>query len=150
MKKEQLLIFFNKHKQILPLLLLTAYCIDSLITSIQGTVEVVNYQLSLNHYIAFVMVGLSFLSYFFLQQFYKYVLGLTIVAGLFNLIVFPAIQHIYFFSIYNAEIAFQPSAFFTGMLTYIINFKRINQFIVLQFRDKRKLEEIEPEKKIKK
>jgi hypothetical protein len=147
MTKEKLFSVFKQHRQILPLLLLTGYCIDAVVTSIRGTVvmagEAYDYELTTKHYIAFGVVAINFLIYFFLRQFYKYTLGLTVLVGLFNLIIFSALETTLGFSLNSLKVGFQPTAFLAGLLAYILNFKRVNSFIIDSIATERTPEEIE-------
>jgi len=127
MTKIQLLTRLKQQTQLLPLLLLTAYCIDAVITAVRRTVVMAgvtyDYELTIKHYIAFGAIGINFLTYFFLRPFYKYTLGLTVAVGLFNIMTFSALKTTSSFGINSLQIAFQPSAFWAGLLAYIINFK---------------------------
>jgi hypothetical protein len=134
MTRHKLLTTLKQQLQLLPVLLLTIYCIYAVITAMRGTVVMAgttyDYELTIKHYIAFGAIGVNFFTYFFLRQVYKYTLGLTIAIGLFNLMTFSALQTTSSFGINSLKIGFQPSAFWAGLLAYIINFKRINQFIL--------------------
>lgn len=139
--------------QILPVLLLTIYCIDAIVTAMRGTVVITgttyDYDLTIKHYIAFGAIGVNFFTYFFLRQFYKYTLGLTIAIGLFNLMTFSALQTTSIIGINSLKIGFQPSAFWAGLLAYIINFKRINEFILDNLVTKQTPEEQERIEKVR-
>ncbi|GEM56611.1 hypothetical protein B0A58_08805 [Flavobacterium branchiophilum NBRC 15030 = ATCC 35035] len=147
MTRQQLLTTLKQQRQILPLLLLTAYCIDAIITAVRGTVVMAgvtyDYELTIKHYIAFGAIGINFSTYFFLRQFYKYTFGLTVAVGLFNLVIFSALQTTSSFGIGSLIIGFQPSAFWAGLLAYIINFKRVNEFMVDNLASKQTPEERE-------
>ncbi len=88
-----------------------------------------NFELTTKHYIAFSAIGLNFLTYFFLRPFYKYTLGLTIAAGLFNLMTFSALETTQSFALGSLKISFQPSAFLAGLVAYITNFRKVNEFV---------------------
>jgi hypothetical protein len=134
MTRHKLLTTLKQQLQLLPVLLLTIYCIDAVVTAIRETVVMAgttyDYELTIKHYIAFGAIGVNYFTYFFLRQFYKYTLGLTITIGLFNLMTFSALQTTSSIGINSLKIGFQPSAFWAGLLAYIINFKRINEFIL--------------------
>ncbi len=134
MTRHKLMTTLKQHLQLLPVLLLTIYCIDAVVTAMRGTVVIAgttyDYELTIKNYVAFGAISVNFFTYFFLRQFYKYTLGLTIAIGLFNLITFSALQTTSSFGINSLKIGFQPSAFWAGLLAYIINFKRINEFIL--------------------
>lgn len=145
MARRQVLETFKQQRQLLPLLLLTTYCINVIIRAIDGTVvlagDTYNFELTAKHYIAFGAIGLNFFIYSFLRPFYKYSLGLTITAGLFNLITFSALETRQIFGLGGLEVGFQPSAFLAGLLAYIVNFKRVNEFIIVHLMTARTPEE---------
>ena len=153
MTRHKFLTTLKQQLQILPVLLLTIYCIDSIVTAMRGTVVMAgityDYELTIKHYIAFGAIGVNFFTYFFLRQFYKYTLGLTIVIGLFNLMTFSALQTKSLIGINSLKIGFQPSAFWAGLLAYIINFKRINEFILDNLVTKQTPEEQERIEKVR-
>ena len=153
MTRHKFLTTLKQQLQILPVLLLTIYCIDSIVTAMRGTVVMAgityDYELTIKHFIAFGAIGVNFFTYFFLRQFYKYTLGLTIVIGLFNLMTFSALQTKSIIGINSLKIGFQPSAFWAGLLAYIINFKRINEFILDNLVTKQTPEEQERIEKVR-
>lgn len=153
MTRHKFLTTLKQQIQILPVLLLTTYCIDAIVTAMSGTVVMAgityDYELTIKHYIAFGAIGVNFFTYFFLRQFYKYTLVLTIVIGLFNLMTFSALQTKSIIGINSLKIGFQPSAFWAGLLAYIINFKRINEFILDNLVTKQTPEEQERIEKVR-
>lgn len=52
------------------------------------------------------------------------------MGGLFNLMTFPALETTQSFAVSSLKVSFQPSAFFAGLLAYIVNFKRANKFVM--------------------
>lgn len=114
--------------------MLTAYCISAIVSAVRGSVVLAGntyyFELTTKHYIAFGAIGLNFLTYFLFRPFYKYTLGLTITIGLFNLMTFPALETTQSFAFSKLKVSFQPSAFLAGLLAYIINFKRVNEFVI--------------------
>jgi hypothetical protein len=102
-----------------------------------GGLRTYEFALTTKHYIAFGAITINFLTYFLLRQFYKYVIGLTVVLGLFSLMTFSALTTTSSFGINSLKIGFQPSAFWAGLFTYIINFKRVNEFIFNNLATKR-------------
>lgn len=147
MTRQQLLTKLKQQRQLLPLLLLTIYCINAVITAVRGTVvmagETYDFELTTKHYIALAAIGVNLLTYFLLRPFYKYILGLTIVVGLFNLMTFSALETTQSFSFNSLKISFQPSAFLAGLLAYVINFNRVNEFVIDNLATKRTPEEQE-------
>ena len=76
------------------------------------------------------MVFINFLTYFIVRKFYKYTLGLTILIGLFNIVTFSDINTTTSFGFGSLAVTFQSKAFWVGLLTYIINFKKVNLYII--------------------
>ncbi|RZJ50133.1 MAG: hypothetical protein EOO44_16965 [Flavobacterium sp.] len=120
--------------QLLPLLLLTIYCIDAIFTAVRGTVVMAgityNYELTIKHYIAFVAIVINIITYFFFRPLYKFTFILTVAIGLFNLMTFSALETTQSFAFKSFKLSFQPSAFLAGLLAYMINFKSVNKFII--------------------
>lgn len=132
MRKRQIWTTFRQQRQLLPLLMLAAYCINAVVAAVRGKVvlagDTYDFELTIKHYIAFGAIGLNFVTYFLFHRFYQYTLGLTITVGLFNLMTFPALEMTRTFAFNSLKVSFQPSAFLAGLLFYIINFKRANEF----------------------
>lgn len=147
MGRQQILATFRQHRQLLPLLVLTAYCVNAIVTAVRGTVVIAgdtyNFALTTKHYIAFGAIGLNFLTYWLFRPYYKYTLGLTITGGLFNLMTFPALEMTQSFALSSFKVSFQPSAFLAGLVAYIVNFKRVNEFIIDNLATNRTAEEQE-------
>lgn len=92
--------------------------------------DMYNFELTTKHYAAFGAIGLNFVTYWFFPPYYKYTLGLTIAGGLFNLMTFPALETTQSFALSSLKVSFQSAAFLAGLVAYIINFKRANQFVI--------------------
>lgn len=115
----------KQQRQLLPLLLLTVYCIDAVFTAMGGAVamagETYEITLTIKHYMAFGAVTINFLTYFLLRQYYRYTLPFTVIVGFFGLITFSAFETTITYSLSSLKIGFQPSAFWAGLLAYIHN-----------------------------
>ena len=137
----------KKHLQLLPLLLLTIYCADAIVASVQGTVDMAGvpyyYTITTKNYLAMTAVALNFVFYFAFRPYYKFVLLITIALGIFNFLVFPALETTVSYKLNGIKISFQPSAFFAGLLAYMINFKRVNNYILTNLSNKKSAKEIE-------
>lgn len=145
--KGQLKGVFRKHKQLLPLFLILASCLQAIIASINGTVvmagETYDFALSSEHYAAFGILLVNFVCYFFLRQFYKYVLAVTVIVGLSNLANFSDLETTQCIKVNSLKVCFQPATFWAAVLAYLINFKRVNSAIVSIFMSERTPEEID-------
>lgn len=123
---------FNNYKQLIPIIFLAFYCIDTISTAINGTVVILykteEFELAIQHYLAFGAVVINMYLFFFHKAFYKYGLILTILLGLFNILTFSPLRET--FSLKGLPIGFQPSALLAGLLAYGINFDRATKFIL--------------------
>ncbi|OYU97359.1 MAG: hypothetical protein CFE21_03445 [Bacteroidetes bacterium B1(2017)] len=124
MDEEQLKTNMKRHKQLWPVFLLSFFCLEA-------PVEVVlrNCSLSATNYLAMEVLAFNYLVYFLFPKFYKVTLTLTLVIGLFNIIEFSYGTTTVRASINGLIIYFQPQAFLAILLTYKINFKKINDFL---------------------
>lgn len=125
MTSKQFLTAIKKQRPLIPLLILAGFCIDVIIKALFSYSV-----LTTKNYIAIVVVGANFITYFQFRQFYKYTFVVTILVGLLNIIMFSAGEFGIRFSFNNLKISFQLHSFIVGLLTYIMNFRRTNEFIL--------------------
>lgn len=123
---------FNHYKQLIPIFFLALYCLDTIATAIDGTVVILyktyEFELTIKHYLAFLVLLINILIFFFYKSIYKYSLLSTILLGLFNVITFSVLTETV--SLKGLGVGFQPSAMLAGLLAYAINFKRATKFIL--------------------
>lgn len=134
MTKQQIQSAIKRNKQLLPLLVLMVYGIDTLITALLGTVvmggETYDFSLNLKHYLGFAAIAINLIIYFLFRQLYKYSLPLTIAIGLFGLVAFSALQMKWNFGfIIVLPFGLQVAALLAGLVAYILNFHNVNQFL---------------------
>lgn len=153
MTKQQTLAIIKNHRQLLPLFLLLAFCLDAFIAEVRGTVfiggEVYDFTLTFKHYFTFVALGVNALIYFWFRPFYRYSLGITVALGLLNLLTFSAIEETRTISFNSLKLSFQPSAFWVGLFAYIINFKKVNNWILDYLANRQPSEEREKREKVR-
>lgn len=142
MTKQQIQLAIKRNKQLLPLLVLMVYGIDTLITAMQGTVvmggETYDFSLNLKHYLGFAAIAINFIVYFLFRQFYKYSLPLTIAIGLFGLVAFSALQMKWNFgAIIGLPFGLQVAALLAGHVAYLLNFHNVNQSLADRLTAKR-------------
>jgi hypothetical protein len=134
---EKLKLYFDRYNQLLPVLVLTLYCISAVVTAIQGSVvvngETYEYSLNIKNYLGFAAVIINFVGFFTFKRFYKYILLTTILVGTFNFIIFSALETTTSFNIGSLRIGFQPSTFLAGFAAYLVNLKKVNNLIIDQF-----------------
>lgn len=139
-------IFWNKYKQILPLLMLAIYCAGIIQTVISGVVEIEGemypYILDIRQYLGIAAVIVGFISFMFFRKYYKYVLILTLFMGIFNLIVFSAFISTQSFSFNSLTVSFQPSAFYATCLAALLNLRRLSNAVVSRFFSEKTNEEM--------
>lgn len=131
-------LYFDLYKQLLPVLILAIYSILAVMTAIQGTVviagESYDYSLTIRHYLALAAVIVNVIGFFTLRRSYKYLLLATIVLGIFNYITFSTLETTRSFNIGGLRFGFQPSAFFAGLVAYVVNGEKVNKLIIDLFR----------------
>lgn len=119
----------QKYKKLLPVLVLALFCIWTVVTVIRGTVELngqeYEFSLALTHYAAFVAVIINFVVFFMRRPYYKYVLGATLLLGLFGLLNFTPIARRWVIGFGVFRIGVQPVSFLVGLLTLALNFEAI-------------------------
>jgi len=127
---------YQKYKMLIPNLVLTGCCLLTIATFFRGRVQMtgVNYDFILTPqpYGAFAAVVLNFIGFFVFRPYYKYILSFTLLFGLFNAINFIPLDIKFTFGIGILKLAFQPVILVVVLLTYIINFKRVNGFLIDQ------------------
>jgi len=132
--KKDIWTIVKLQRQLLPLLLLTFFCLKAVAYAIKGSVVVENetyeFTLTVKHYLAFTSIAINLLTYFLFRQYYKYTLALTIIFGLFNFLNFSDFETTQSYSFNNLSVSFQPSPFLAGILAYFINFSKINYFVI--------------------
>jgi hypothetical protein len=86
----------NPYKQILPLILLSGFVLDALLTMAIGTIdvsgEVFEYTPSYKNYLGMGALVLNVIVYRYFRSFYKYSLVSTLFVGLFGIIIFSAVS----------------------------------------------------------
>lgn len=140
--------YLKQYRQLIPLLLLTYYSITAIFSSLNGKVvidgESYEYGLNLSNYLAFGFIIINWGTYFLNRKIYKYTFAITIILGLFNIISFDVSETIVSLSLNSlSTIRFQPQAFLAGLVAYIVNFKRVNNFLLDSIGLKKTPEELE-------
>ncbi len=128
---------YSKYKQLIPTLILVALCTFTITSYFveKNASEDSYFLLNIKHYGAFIAVALCVISFFVFRYSYKYFLGITLLAGLTGLINFTLNQYKWFLGFGKSEIiSVQPIVLLIAILTYSINFKRANEFIINQLR----------------
>lgn len=129
--------FFDKYRQLIPLLLLTILTMVTLTTFVIGefNYNIDNrFSLTFKHYLGFATIIISYLTYFYSQKHFTLIIGITLLLGLFNLIIFNASQIITYIRIGSLEIGCQPYIFIICLVSYILNRKSVNNLLGEFFR----------------
>ena len=119
---------------LIPTLVLTGCCLLTIATFFRGKVQMAgteyDFVLTPQHFGAFATVVLNFIAFFVFRPYYKYILSFTLLFGLFNAIYFIPLDIQFTFGIGILKLRFQPVILVVVLLTYIINFKRVNEFLI--------------------
>ena len=141
------------YKQILPLILLSGFVLDALLTRVIGTIEVsgevFEYTLSYKNYLGMSALVLNIIVYRYFRSFYKYSLVLTLFVGLFGVIIFSTVSTKIGINFGQLGIKFDATSLLAILLTYMLNFDRANFFIINFFSNSQTPEQLEKYQKVK-
>lgn len=118
-------VLFKKHKNLIPLIILGLCCIYTFLNSYFNSYEasdgsVYFYSLKLEHYLALAALIIDFLVYFLWKSYFRYVVILTLVLGLFNVLIYLPINiNIVFI------VSFQALSFMMGLFYIFLNYGSI-------------------------
>ena len=126
---------YQKYHQLIPVLVLACCCLVTIISFLHGRVETISsvrsdFPLTPQHYGAFAAVAVNFMVFFVFRPYFKYMLVFTLFFGLFNGINFIPVDVRFTFSIGVLKLVFQPLILVVVLLTYIINFKKANDYVI--------------------
>lgn len=113
---------------VLPLLLLTILCIWTIVEFMTGISG-----LKGSHLVGLGIVILNWVAFIRFRHYYKYLLLLTIVLGIIELINFAPIVYTISFGIGSVAVGIDVISFCIGILTYIIHFKKVNELFTQHF-----------------
>jgi len=119
--------FFIKYKQLFPVVILTGICVFTFDEIFESKVDIISsvQLLSLKNYLAFFLLILNYLIFYFWRKTYKYILIATLLLGLFNLINFNLGEYNLYL---GSEIGIQPFITLILILMFFINFKTVKNF----------------------
>ena len=119
--------FFIKYKQLFPVLILTGICVFTFVEIFESKVDIISsvQLLSLKNYLAFFLLILNYLIFYYWRKTYKYILIATLLIGLFNLINFNLGEYNLYL---GSEIGIQPFITLILILMFFINFKTVKNF----------------------
>ena len=120
---------YNKHKQLIPLLILLWYCLLIVIEIIYINKVDEGIYPNINHYFAFGAVSACFIIYFSYKPFYKYLILGTLILGCFNLLNFSLWTTTAFININGIRISFAPKAFFALLVMFFLNIKKLSSMV---------------------
>jgi hypothetical protein len=125
---------FSRYKNLLPTLVLavfSAYTAFTLLTSEVKTGNVTtSFAILPQHYGAFAAVALCLFSFFFLRKIYRYVLGATLVLGIFSVLNFTVNAHWVGLKLGALNITIQPLSFAVALFTLLLNWQKIKKYLV--------------------
>lgn len=133
---DKIMTTLSKVKQLLPLLLLTVFSSQTIYCWICGDYEVNGefypFSPTADNYIALLTIFACLLVFLFSKRHYKFFLILTLILGFFNLISFTTFRETFSMKVNggNEGIKIQPVAIYAIVLTYILNFRRFNNYVI--------------------
>lgn len=143
----------NPYKQILPLILLSGFVLDALLTIAIGTIdvsgEVFEYTPSYKNYLGMGALVLNVIVYRYFRSFYKYSLVSTLFVGLFGIIIFSAVSTKIGINFGRVGIKLEVTSLLAILLTYMLNFDRANFYIINFFSNSQTPEQLEKYQKAK-
>lgn len=146
-----------KYRLLIPLGIITLLCLWTIYKYLFQTQQhfgiTFNYYLSTKHYISFGVVVLNWLIFFVYRPAFKFIFGLTLTLGFFNLLEYTIgtqrVRPELYAGDHEVGFAFQPISLYMILLTYAISFRTVNQIVLKRFRlspektSKLKQEEVE-------
>jgi hypothetical protein len=121
---------YQRYRPLLPILVLLAFCISTIIFKIIGTTTddgtPSDYVLGAKHYGAFLATGVTLASFFLLRSYFKYLFLLTFLLGLFGLINFTIAERSLGLTLGDVRIGLSTVVVVVGIITYLLNRQRIN------------------------
>jgi hypothetical protein len=126
---------FKKYKLLIPTLVLVILVTWTFINS--GT----TYTLTIQHYAGLVATIICAISFFAFRQYYKYVLGATLILGLINLFNFTPAQTTTSLNFNSLSIGFQPYSLLVIILTVILAMPKKSEVTTIQSESASKISE---------
>lgn len=143
----------NSYKQLLPLILLSGFVLDAILTMVIGTTdvsgEVFEYTPSYKNYLGMGALVLNVIVYRYFRSFYKYSLVSTLFVGLFGIIIFSAVSTKIGINFGRVGIKLEVTSLLAILLTYMLNFDRANFYIINFFSNSQTPEQLEKYQKAK-
>lgn len=118
--------WYQKYKLLLPVLILTGFSVYTLLDFLFGVLV-----LSLYHKLGFAACAICLLSFFMMPRNFKYLLGVTLILGLFNFLNFTPSTYTYGFSLNNLNATFQPLSLVVGILTLLLLIKKRKDLVTI-------------------
>lgn len=122
---------YRRYKNLIPLSVLAAFCVATLITRFSGIREAdgtySHIILSWKHYGAFAAVLLNYVVFFGFRPHFKKTFIATLLLGLFGIINFTATGSLWYLKTGNTTVfILQPTSFYVALLTLALNYKAIS------------------------
>lgn len=125
---------YQKHKQLIPVLLLTLFIINTIVSAVFNKLNGGYWGMTLKNYAAIILLILNLVIYFKSRSYYKYALFFTLILGATGLIVFTPFEASGYLQTGSLRLSFQPVVALIVIITFIINFKRTIELILDLFR----------------
>jgi hypothetical protein len=120
---------FYRFKQLIPLIILTIVALFTLINGLLYISDDNTFLLNTKHYLGFTTLIINYLVYIFLRKYFKIIITLTLLLGLFNFINFTAALITSSINIGNVLLGCQPYVFLICLLTYFLNKNSVHKML---------------------
>jgi hypothetical protein len=118
---------YKKYKKLIPLVIFTALALYTLASSIAGI-----YSINMRHYAAFLAAAVNWVVFFYRRPYYKYVLSITLILGLLNLLSFTFLStESITFHMGSVGLTFQPTSLIICIITVLTNLPKKEDVVVI-------------------
>lgn len=124
---------YQRYRQLIPALLLGICCVSTIASAIRAAItadgNTYGFAFSAQHYAAIAFTVLTLASYFLLQKYYRYLLGVCLLLGLLNLLYFTTNQTIVGIGFGELAVSVNLVSLLIILITYGLNFNRANAYL---------------------
>jgi len=127
--------FFIKYKQLIPVLILTLLSALSVVNALINIADWnYHFHLSIKQYVAFIVLIINYIAFFKYRTYYKYILIFSLLLGFSNFVNFTPYEIAGFIKLNSIKLHFQPFISLICIVTYIFNFRRVNELLIQTFK----------------
>jgi uncharacterized membrane protein len=127
--------YFIKYKGLIPVLILTVFSAYSVIYTLANMMTEwdKHFLFTSKHYAALVILTMNYIAFFKYRHYYKYTLLITLLLGFCNFVSFTVDEYNGYIQFNSIKFYVQPVFFLICVITYLLNFKRVNNSLKQAF-----------------